>query len=194
MEDFLLEILASIFGILIAGCVTYFFALKQYRRGLVVDGLAVANAYMSTIEATQDSLRNLKTDDDYQSVHLTKLPPDAVYDFRREDWFSVHHALCGDLGKLVHLDPELGEEAVSAVSLFFQKFKFARELFAYSLAIQKAAAIAFAQGDEASYDSISRHAGARHAELGTFIVELDKDAQVAMDLLEKLKTLAKRAL
>lgn len=146
--------------------IAYWFALQEYYKKLRTDGRAIVSTYIATIGITKDSLKELQGYEDFIDLTLTSIPPEAVYDFREEDWFSVHNALCSDLGKLIYLDEAKGQEAIISISSFFHEFKFSRELFAYLISAQKTAAILHQQDATSSdYLAAREHVVERAKEL-----------------------------
>ncbi|QPH52717.1 hypothetical protein [Pontivivens ytuae] len=145
-------------------------------------GIAIAHTYIATIEATQSSLKRVQEDPLFLAHAKGERPTWIDDDFRREDWFAVHHRLCGDLGKLVHLDRFGGPRAIQAVSSFFQNLKYAREVFAYTLALQKISS----EADEALKARIEAEFKIRAEKIGQQIVELDEQATTAIKLLKKI--------
>lgn len=165
------------------GFIVDYFSNHEQRRN---EGLAVAHTYRATIDSTRASLSSVMKDDDFLSIYPANLPPDAVYDFRREDWFSVHHALCANLGKIVSLGSERGPDAVARVSQFFQDFKYTRELFAYLLSVQKGAAIKRDLGDEETAALIDEHAMIRQEKLRSRLTALLNLGQQTVEALDEI--------
>ncbi|MEO0667573.1 MAG: hypothetical protein AAFZ99_06620 [Pseudomonadota bacterium] len=173
---------------LVAVCVALFVAAVggfEYRRRLKNDAHAIAVTYRAAISVTKNSLEFARTE--FSEMQDGDLPPDAIYDFRKEDWFSVHNQLCGSMGKLLYANSEGGERAIETVSEFYEQFKASREVFAYVLTLQHAVAVLKKEGaDEAEIASVAARLTERSEQMVKLIESAEKKAGEACKALDAL--------
>lgn len=144
---------------LVAAVVGAIFAYWLYRKRMRDAALSICIVYRETVTATLRSLEDARREARASDAGFSRAPSDAIYDFRREDWLAVHHALCGDLGRLMFIDRIAGKRATRLVSSFFEDLRYTRELFARLIATQKAlAALRETQWDDEPAAGDAAHA------------------------------------
>lgn len=185
MDDLTIGILLAV----VSAAVGFAYNTQLQRAKERREATALCIAYRETLIATTASLYGLASDPDFLPVFST-VPSEAIADFRREDWFAVHHVMCRDLGKLAILDDAGGRQATGMVSRFFQDLKYVRETFGYLLVIHRAVALhqeaPASPEKQAAVDRLVAHAAAQQGDISRRVARLIDEAMKTEAILAAL--------